>query len=60
MKKVFSLRRQGMLLLFFGIGVMCGSKAPLWSVALLIIAAVVWLMAYDSVVFEKTERKGKK
>ena len=59
MKKIWRLRRQGVLLMTLGLGLFLGNISPIvskGSIALIIVLYIVWLLFYD---FAMTEWSGK-
>ncbi|MFC0361404.1 hypothetical protein [Enterococcus canintestini] len=51
MKKMYWLRRIGVLLFMFGIGVFATGHAPTWIKIGFPTAVILWLMIYDETMF---------
>lgn len=60
MKKIYWLRRMGLLLFMFGIGVFATGQAPTWIKIGFPTIAILWLMIYDEAIFEQEiKRRGR-
>ncbi len=60
MKKIYWLRRIGVLLFMFGIGVFATGEAPTWIKIGFPTTVMLWLMIYDEAMFEREmKRRGK-
>lgn len=60
MKKIYWLRRIGVLLFMFGIGVLATGEAPIWIKIGFPTTVMLWLMIYDEAVFEREmKRRGR-
>ncbi|WP_338456763.1 hypothetical protein V6C12_00320 [Enterococcus faecalis] len=57
MKKIYALRRTGLLLVVFGFGLLVGGNASQWSQALYIVGVVMWLLIYDLAMEGRENRK---
>ncbi len=60
MKKIYWLRRIGLLLFMFGIGVFATGQAPTWIKIGFPTIVILWLMIYDEATFEQEiKRRGR-
>lgn len=57
MKKIYWLRRIGILLFMFGIGVFTTGQAPIWIKIGFPTVTILWLMIYDEAMFEREMKK---
>lgn len=57
MKKIYWLRRIGVLLFMFGIGVFVTGEAPIWIKIGFPITVMLWLMVYDEAMFEREMKR---
>lgn len=47
MSKIWKLRRQGVLIMTLGLGMILGNQQPTLSLALIFVLYIVWLLVYD-------------
>ncbi|MBO6419918.1 hypothetical protein [Enterococcus gallinarum] len=60
MNKIYWLRRVGILLFMFGIGVFTTGQAPTWIKIGFPSVVMLWLMIYDEAMFEWEMRRREK
>lgn len=57
MRKIYALRRTGLLLVVFGFGLLVGGNASQWLQSLYIAGVVMWLLIYDLAMEGRESRK---
>ncbi|MHC5215426.1 hypothetical protein ACYSNR_02090 [Enterococcus sp. LJL128] len=60
MKKIHSLRRQGLLIVSLGIGILIGKLGMNVSVIFFLLLIVIWLFSYDIAVENQFGRRNKR